>query len=148
MKRFQICSLDHMTLIVKDLEATRDFYIRLLGMFEIKRPDFDFPGAWFGITQEQTHAEIHATVASELAGMAGWGDRSVVNISRGHHLAFQVNDAIEAEAFLRAEGVEIAVSPRLRPDGPTQFYVYDPDKHVIELFSFSKVANLTCQVVL
>ena len=138
MPKYQLQSMDHITLIVKDLEATVDFYCNKLGMFEIQRPDFDFPGAWFGLTADQKHAEIHATVESELAGQAGWGDRNVVNISRGHHFAFQVDDPYAAAKHLEGAGVEIAVPPRPRPDGPIQFYVYDPDQHVVEIFGFTQ----------
>ena len=136
MPSYKIDRLDHITIIVADLEETVRFYRDQLGLFEIKRPDFDFPGAWFGVTPDQVHADIHATVASELAGKAGWGDRAVKSLSRGHHFAFEVDDALSAERSLREQGVKIAVPPRLRPDGPTQFYVVDPDGHVVELFSF------------
>ena len=42
--RFQ--SIDHLTLIVSDLEKTREFYCDILGMKLVPRPDFDFPGLW------------------------------------------------------------------------------------------------------
>ena len=126
-----ISSVDHITIIVSDLEQTRRFYVDLLGMSEVPRPDFDFEGKWF----ESGTSQIHATITSDLAGLAGWGDRQVKRASRGHHFAFQVEDAIQAAKFLRENEIEIVAGPQQRPDGPTQVYVNDPDGHVIEFFS-------------
>ena len=127
----QIKSFDHLTLIVADLDATRDFYVGLLGMQESPRPAFDFPGAWFTAGEVQ----IHITVASQLAGLAGWGDRQVQSVSRGHHFAFQVDDVQAATVRLKELGIEIGSGPKTRPDGAQQIYIYDPDRHLLELFS-------------
>ena len=130
----QVLSFDHITLIVSDLEATRNFYVDVLGMHESDRPDFDFPGAWFEIGNVQ----IHATLESDLAGLAGWGDRNVKSISRGHHFAFEVQDLDAALAQVHSLGIEIGDGPKTRPDGARQLYIYDPDRHLVELFSSSK----------
>lgn len=128
----QVHGFDHVTLIVADLSATRDFYVGILGMTEMPRPDFDFPGAWFQVGAVQ----IHATVASKLAGLSGWGDRKVISVSRGHHFAFEVTDVGAAYQHAKEFGVEVADGPKTRPDGAYQLYVYDPDRHLVELFSF------------
>jgi catechol 2,3-dioxygenase-like lactoylglutathione lyase family enzyme len=124
-------SFDHITLTVSDLDATRHFYANLLGLLEIPRPAFDFPGAWFTVGGVQ----IHATVACPLAGQAGWGDRQAQKVSRGHHFAFEVADFDEALAELAKWSIPIADGPQQRPDGAKQVYVYDPDGHLVELFS-------------
>ena len=132
-------SIDHITLIVADIERTRHFYCDLLGMKRVPRPDFDFEGLWLNPTEpepgEPVRALVHITLESDLAGQAGWGDRGVKKSSRSHHFAFEVGDAKSLCEHLRGQGVKIAVEPRLRPDGPTQFYITDPDGHVIEFFS-------------
>ena len=128
----QVRSFDHITLIVSDLNATRAFYVDVLGMTESPRPDFDFPGAWF----EVGNIQIHATVASDLAGLAGWGDRRVKSISRGHHFAFEVPDVNAACEEAKRRGITIGDGPKTRPDGARQLYIYDPDQHLVELFSF------------
>ena len=38
-------SLDHVTIVVKDLERSRQFYVDGLGMTEVPRPSFTFPGS-------------------------------------------------------------------------------------------------------
>lgn len=131
----QLQALDHVTIIVADLDATRSFYVDQLGLTEVERPKFDFPGAWFAVDPASVQVDIHATVTSDLAGKPGWGDREVKRLSRGHHFAFRVQDARSCEAFLIEKGVEIAAPCKSRPDGPIQFYVRDPDGHVVELFS-------------
>ncbi len=129
-KPFQVQSFDHLTLVVANLKATRHFYVDLLGMEEILRPDFDFAGSWFAVGKVQ----IHVILASELSGQAGWGDRGVTVCSRGHHFAFQISD-IESAAEQASEfGIEIAAGPKQRPDGAKQLFVFDPDQHLIELF--------------
>lgn len=127
----QVQSFDHITLIVDDLHTTRKFYVEILGMKECSRPAFDFPGAWF----EVDGVQIHATVAGELAGLAGWGERNVKSISRGHHFAFAVADMNAAVQAIEAQGIPIADGPKRRPDGFDQIYIYDPDGHLVELFS-------------
>lgn len=126
-----VTSFDHITLIVDDLAATRKFYVNFLGMTESQRPDFDFPGAWFQIGAVQ----IHATCASDLAGLAGWGDRQVRSISRGHHFAFTVDNFEDALTAIKNLGIEIGDGPKSRPDGAKQVYIYDPDGHLVEICS-------------
>ena len=128
-KSIRLVEFDHVTLIVKDVEASRKFYVDKLGMTEAKRPDFDFPGAWFQLGQSM----IHVTLASDLAGAAGWGDRGVKSLSRGHHFAYVTEDFEEALSTIDALGIEIADGPKIRPDGARQVYIFDPDRHVVEI---------------
>ncbi len=127
-------AIDHQTLVVSDIAASHHFYVDLLGMKEVPRPNFDFPGAWFqsGTTQ------IHVTLSDEDSGLPGWANRQVGRLSRGHHFAFQVDDADVAAEFLVQHGITIQVGPQKRPDGPVQIYIFDPDQHLVELFSVGK----------
>jgi catechol 2,3-dioxygenase-like lactoylglutathione lyase family enzyme len=127
----KVGAMDHQTLVVSDVEASRKFYVGLLGMSEVARPAFDFPGAWF----QSGETQIHVTLSDENSGLPGWADRKVGRLSRGHHFAFQVDDAVYAAEFLKSSGVEIQSGPKQRPDGPTQIYFFDPDGHLVELFS-------------
>jgi catechol 2,3-dioxygenase-like lactoylglutathione lyase family enzyme len=126
-----ISSFDHVTIICADLEATRRFYVAVLGMTEVPRPAFGFPGAWFQIGNVQ----IHATQEGREAGKAGWGDQGVTVVSRGHHFAFAVDNVSEALEIARSHGVRIASPLQVRPDGFKQAYLYDPDGHVVEIVS-------------
>jgi catechol 2,3-dioxygenase-like lactoylglutathione lyase family enzyme len=126
-----VSSFDHVTIICADLDATRAFYVGLLGMTEVARPAFGFPGLWF----QTGNVQIHATQQSAEAGQAGWGDRGGTLISRGHHIAFAVEDVVKALKIVQERGVRIASPLQQRPDGFKQMYLYDPDGHVVELVS-------------
>ena len=40
-------AIDDRTIVVNDLDRSRAFYRDLLGMTQVERPDFGFPGYWF-----------------------------------------------------------------------------------------------------
>jgi catechol 2,3-dioxygenase-like lactoylglutathione lyase family enzyme len=100
-------------------------------MHEVSRPAFRFPGLWFQVGNIQ----IHATQESTEAGKGGWGDQGGKLVSRGHHIAFAVDDVSTALKSVEAHGVRIASPLQQRPDGLKQLYLYDPDGHVVELVS-------------
>ncbi|MCH2211399.1 MAG: VOC family protein [Fuerstiella sp.] len=120
--------IDHVTIVVKDLKRSREFYVDLLGMEEVDRPNFSFSGAWFRAGATLLHLiEEHAE-----SGVAGTSvDRS--RNSRCHHFAFEVADARAAAGVLRDRGVSLLQEVKLRPDGAVQMFVGDPDGHVVEL---------------
>jgi catechol 2,3-dioxygenase-like lactoylglutathione lyase family enzyme len=124
-------SFDHVTIICADLQATRRFYAGVLGMEEVPRPAFGFPGLWF----QAGSVQIHATQQSAEAGKAGWADRGNAIVSRGHHIAFAVDDVATALKLIEVHGVRIASPLQQRPDGFQQAYLYDPDGHVVEIVS-------------
>ena len=39
-------NLNHILVLARDLEATRDFYVNVLGLRVGPRPPFKFPGHW------------------------------------------------------------------------------------------------------
>ena len=127
----QVKSLDHATLVVKDLERSRAFYVGVLGMREVPRPAFSFAGLWFqaGATQ------IHLILEFAGSGPAGNLLAEKLRTSRTHHLAFLVEDAPAAVARLKEMQVPVLSGPHPRPDGFIQVFVTDPDGHVIELCS-------------
>ncbi len=123
--------LDHVTLVVKDLQRSRSFYVDALGMREVARPGFSFAGSWFQAGQTQ----IHLILEHADSGPAGHAvaERSIS--SRNHHFAFEVEDARTAFERLQELGVPIASAPKERPDGAVQTFLFDPDGHVVELCS-------------
>jgi len=128
---FGLIGIDHVTLVVASVDDSRKFYVDLFGFEEVPRPAFNFPGAWFKIGE----AMIHVTESDELSGKAGWGDRAVVRTSRGHHFACRTSDFDKAVCAIEKHGIEIASGPQTRPDGANQVYVYDPDRHLVEICS-------------
>jgi catechol 2,3-dioxygenase-like lactoylglutathione lyase family enzyme len=129
-KNLGVKTIDHVTLVVADLERSRQFFAGLLGMEEKQRPDFGFPGLWF----QAGSTQIHLNVESPDAGTAGV-KYDAKKITRALHVAFLVDDANSAARILRERGVEIIAGPRNRPDGAIQLYILDPDGHQIEITS-------------
>jgi catechol 2,3-dioxygenase-like lactoylglutathione lyase family enzyme len=125
-------SIDHVTLVVKDLARSAAFYVDLLGMRQVDRPGFNFPGLWFqaGATQ------IHLILQHEGSGPAGLpAFPPPIGAGRVFHFAFEVPDCRSAIERLKAAGVHVRGGPSLRPDGYVQTWCHDPDGHVVELFS-------------
>ncbi len=117
-KPYTILELNHVALDVSDVAASVRFYRDALGLPELPRPDFPFPGAWFRIGTRQ---ELHLI-----------GDRGRTIGQRSGHFAMQVSDTAVAAERLRQAGVAFR-GPNPRPDGATQIFTADPDGNVIEL---------------
>lgn len=124
-------TIDHITLVVKNLQQSGDFYRDVLGMQEIERPNFGFPGRWF----QSGKTQIHMNVEGEEAGRAGLPSLGASLPSRGFHYAFEVDNCDAAADQLQQLGIEIVTGPRSRPDGARQLYIYDPDGHLVEVYS-------------
>jgi len=124
--------IQHVGLIVSDLERSRRFYAEALGLEEVPRPpNFTFAGTWFRFGG----TEIHLLAEAHTTGGAGQGDAGP-GAARGmtHHLAIEVDDLGAACARLAANGVALAGGPMPRGDGYTQVFFRDPDGHVLEFF--------------
>jgi catechol 2,3-dioxygenase-like lactoylglutathione lyase family enzyme len=116
-------SLHHVTLPVRDLERSKEFYGGLLGLQEIERPPFGFPGAWFSLGNGQLHLVADG-------GGTYRGDPRVD--ARDSHFAIRVESFDGAVELLRSAGLEMKVD-RESVTGFPQAYVADPDGHVIEV---------------
>ena len=60
-------TLDHVTVVVGDLAASRAFYVDVLGMQEVPRPAFSFDGLWF----QSGPTQIHLILEYDGSGPAG-----------------------------------------------------------------------------
>jgi catechol 2,3-dioxygenase-like lactoylglutathione lyase family enzyme len=117
-------TLHHVSIPVRDLERSKHFYGRLLGLPEIARPPFDFPGAWYQLGDRQLHLIVN-TSAGAL--------RSSTEIdSRDGHYAIRIRSYRETLDHLRAQGIPCRERPTNLTPWP-QIYVVDPDGNVLEL---------------
>ena len=135
----EIQRLDHVALLVKDVERSKLFYAQLLGMEEHPRPsNFNFPGAWL----RKGSAEIHLIGEDEpgRVDLVHPGGNNPQELSSGHvtHFAFEVNDLEETRQYLQSRGIPIVGGPRPRGDGVMQLYIRDPDGYIIEFFVWQK----------
>lgn len=121
----QISHLDHLVLTVADLDATVDFYTRVLGMRPVRFGEGRKALA-FGnqkINLHQTGREFEPKAERPTSGSAD--------------LCFIVATPLdEAIAHLKAQGVSIIEGPvqRTGATGPIRsVYLRDPDLNLIEL---------------
>ena len=126
--------LYHVSLNVADLERSRRFYLDILGLKEIARPNFSFPGAWFQVGANQ---QLHLIVYEGGTFRTGKGVGT-----RDNHLAVRVRSYRAAVEFLRSKGYRedagelddhrMILQPHAVAGFP-QVYVTDPDRHIIEI---------------
>jgi catechol 2,3-dioxygenase-like lactoylglutathione lyase family enzyme len=128
-----LLGIQHFALVVSDLERSRRFYGEAAGMEELQRPpNFTFRGAWFRAGGQ----ELHLLLAEDTTSEPGWkepGKSALTGLAA--HVALEVDDLDEARARLAAHGVEVFTGPFQRGDGIVQFYVLDPDGHMVEWFT-------------
>src|SRR5215212_6045978 len=124
---FIIEAIHHVSIPVTDLERSKQFYREILGLTEIDRPPFDFPGAWFQVGDRQLHLIVHdnSTLRSEKA----------VD-SRDIHFAIRVTSYRQTREFLRSKGFHPQAEDefkKMKEDphataGWPQLYIMDPDR--------------------
>ena len=128
----RVKGLDHVTLVVADLDRSQQFYCGVLGMECVERPGFNFPGLWF----QAGNTQVHLILEHEGSAPAGFpAPPEYTRPGRTFHYAFEVDDAQCALAVLQSHGVPIKGEPKYRPDGCLQVFCIDPDGHVVEVFS-------------
>lgn len=130
----QIEAIHHVSLTVTDLELSRRFYREILGLREISRPPFNFPGAWFEVGGAQ---QLHLIVHTNPTFRTGKGLDT-----RDSHFAVRVPDYHQAVEELRAKGYReegaedefhrFILQPHATAGFP-QIYILDPDRHIIEI---------------
>jgi catechol 2,3-dioxygenase-like lactoylglutathione lyase family enzyme len=124
--------IQHVGLVVADIDASRRFYAGALGLEEVPRPpNFTFDGAWFRFGGTELHllSDAHATGGAGQPDPGAGAERGMT-----HHLAFEVEDLGGACARLADHDVPLAGGPMPRGDGYVQVFFRDPDGHVLELF--------------
>ena len=112
--------MNHFTVLTNDLDATRAFYMDLLGLTEGFRPDLGFPGAW-----------LYAGGEAILHIVAGRGvpanPRGVID-----HMAFSASDLRGTAARLTEHKIAYDVR-RLPSTGAWQLFCHDPSGARVEL---------------
>ncbi|MCP4328382.1 MAG: glyoxalase [Alphaproteobacteria bacterium] len=116
----EIEKLEHVTVRVRDLDASRRFYTEVIGLRDGDRPPFPFPGAWLYAGDV---AIVHLVGGEAYeAGSTGAFD----------HFALVADDADTMIARCDAGG--IAYEERVVPDLELrQLFIRDPDGVLVEL---------------
>lgn len=124
-------NLNHFLVLAEDLEATRDFYVEVLGLRVGERPPFAFPGYWIYLGERAVvhlaKLEADAEQRDYLGARAQSADTGALD-----HIAFEATGLKEMIAQLEDRG--IAARHRRVPDaGLYQLFIQDPNGLMIEL---------------
>ena len=131
----EFVSLHHVAINVTDLDRSKRFYRDVLGLQEIARPPFSFPGAWYQVDapDHQVHLIVHD--GATLRGRKALDTRDI-------HFAVRVRSFHAALTHLRSLGyrddappddpMRLIVHPHATAGFP-QIYILDPDHNVIEI---------------
>jgi len=121
--------IDHVTLLVADVDRSADFYLKILMLTEFETPWGKTPmGRMFSIGSA---GELHLAK----------GDTKGNEQDKQIHNAFRVNEFDKYLKFLEENGVKYGNfqgTPgvfQTRPDGVRQVYFQDPDGYWIEVNS-------------
>jgi glyoxylase I family protein len=129
----EIQAIHHVSLPVTDLERSRRFYREIVGLEEIERPRFNFPGAWFALGDDQLHLIVHGEAT--FRGAKPLDSRDVHFAVRVESFTAAVEE-LERKGYDRdaddADSMKMKVSPQATAGFP-QIYILDPDRNVIEI---------------
>src|SRR5262245_59893162 len=117
-----IDQLQHINTRSADVEATKEFYVRILGLRVGPRPPFQSKGYWLYLG---AHPIVHLVQRPP-------GDEPKSGSGNLDHIAFRGVNVDETRAALRASG--IVFHEQIVPaSGAVQIFVHDPDGIKVEL---------------
>jgi catechol 2,3-dioxygenase-like lactoylglutathione lyase family enzyme len=138
-----ISHIEHFLIASDDLDATRDWYARVLGMRSGPHPDFGFPVHWMYLGEvDVVHIGPSAKKAGEIQKkyLGRTSQDSGAGTGAIDHIAFRATGLQKMLEHLRAEKVPFT---QRRANGQALFQVffYDPNGVKIELNYDAKEAE-------
>jgi catechol 2,3-dioxygenase-like lactoylglutathione lyase family enzyme len=115
-----IDGMNHFTVLTADLDATRDFYVGILGLKEGYRPPLGFPGTWlYAGAQPVLHVVAGRPLPPDPKGVLD-------------HMAFSASDLAGTVGALRARGIQFDLR-RQPASGVWQLFCFDPSGARVEM---------------
>ena len=127
--------IEHFLIASDDIDATRDWYARVLGMTSGPHPDFGFPVHWMYVNGvDVVHIGPSARMAGEIqkqylgrtSQASGQGTGAI------DHIAFRATGLREMMSHLRGEKVDFR-QRRANGQALFQLFFHDPNGIKIEL---------------
>jgi catechol 2,3-dioxygenase-like lactoylglutathione lyase family enzyme len=119
MSEFQVTQIDHVSVVITDVERSRRFYRDLLGLKEVAKPrTFDFVVLWFDLGNQQLHLLL----------------KPQPDTLSPRHFALRVADVAAARAHFRRYGVGVQETTPI--PGADRFFISDPDGNRIEIIQW------------
>jgi catechol 2,3-dioxygenase-like lactoylglutathione lyase family enzyme len=133
-----LTKMEHFLVLTADIDGTRDFYCRVLGMTDGFRPPLGFPGYWLylgdtaciHVAEWETYT-AHSKSVDIPVSVPADGTGSV------DHIAFNATDYDELLASLDRNGVK-AQRNIANPNGLRQVFLLDPNGVKIEVNIWEK----------
>ena len=126
--------LNHVSITVTDVAKAREFYTGLLGLEEIPRPAFNFPGIWYSLGNGLS---LHIILNDELVRPAV--EREKIE-ARYPHFALWTDDCDATADRIGQLGL-VCRDVFSGPTGLRQVFVKDPDGNMVEFIGPSKKAG-------
>jgi catechol 2,3-dioxygenase-like lactoylglutathione lyase family enzyme len=126
--------IEHFLLQTDDMEATRDWYVRVLGMRVGPSPDFKFPVVWLYLGDKDV---VHVTqggegVSENRKRYVGQQSTEVRGTGVVDHIAFRASGLKQTVEHLKSLGIAFR-SRRVSDQGLYQLFLIDPNDVKIEL---------------
>jgi glyoxylase I family protein len=119
MSGLPIAQIDHVSVVITEVERSRRFYREVLGLTEIAKPrTFDFVVLWFDLGNQQLHL-LHKDEADSRSP---------------RHFALRVADVQAARRHFRQH--EVALHETTPIPGADRFFIFDPDGNRIEIIQW------------
>ncbi|QCU90198.1 VOC family protein [Thiomicrorhabdus sediminis] len=122
----KLLGLDHISIIVKDAEASLKFYQALLGVELMSRPNLGFPGYWVDFFAGQSLHIMQIADPNE-------GTKRPEHGGRDYHFAIRVDDLSSFQDKLDA----MQHSYTLSKSGRRALFTRDLDNNALELLEYS-----------
>jgi catechol 2,3-dioxygenase-like lactoylglutathione lyase family enzyme len=127
--------IEHFLVAADDIDATRDWYARVLGMRSGPHPDFGFPVHWMYIGEADV---VHIGPSAKMAGAIQQQYLGRTSQATGQgtgaidHIAFRASGLREMVSHLRNEGISFS-QRRANGQALFQLFFHDPNGIKIEL---------------
>ena len=111
MSDLQVTQIDHVSVIISDVERSRCFYREILGLKEIAKPrTFEFVVLWFDLGNQQLHL-LHKDRPDTISP---------------RHFALRVTDVAAARTHFQSHGIPTQETTLI--PGADRFFIHDPDQ--------------------
>lgn len=115
----QVTYLDHVTVLITDVDRSRRFYRDVLGLREVQPPPtFDFVVVWFDLGGQYLHLLL----------------KPQPDAIGPRHFALGVADAVAARR--RCRDCDVPIDETVRIPNADRFFIRDPDGNRIELIQW------------
>lgn len=111
----ELDGIHHVSINVSDVPKAQEFYVEVLGLEVLDRPNFRFPGAWLRSGGQEVH----------LIGIESGRP------PKEQHFAFRVDDLETVRATLEAAGYKCSETNEIR-GVCLQAFTHDPSGNMVE----------------